>query len=994
MQGLPASVAANRSVLVSCVDLPNTVLTRSGAQGEFSVELYAPPGCTLLVKHDPTDLFLSAPDLLSSPRPLEVNVPPGTLVRNDSTSQGATTFQLTGRVETEFDPFQADFMVPFKASGVISSLQLSPGSQFRLSGTIKVLLPQGSTVPTGATHVAIGFQPITDAGGNWTGGGQKFGSVFKTPLGAPIERWETASPPFTTEQQIQLTPGGQGEYTGTFQFEQPLPSSLPQGYYRLFLEVIWSGAKWGTPAPSGRAFTAMYTYPPTRTFGPTVKVGTPASPRLPFMLFSDAIHNGSRGVEDPAQGWRSAQRITEPASYAALPRLDASGAPRTYRLEPVLPYLSYVDRGLVRAPFLNVLPPRGSITATVSGPGGTQTIGPAPIAQTRSSSPATVGGTLLDNGGGNLGDPLELTTNSPAFRYAFPANGTYSIRLQGSVQDQSGFTWTMDGTFKVVVAEPLDIDPAVLPGLPLKVGEKLPIGVQVNPTLPAQVEVEVRFAPNSDVARIVTRTYRGTTNRYGYYFGGEAFQFDGPGEYAVEFRASYQRGDQAWAGVLAWNGVVAEANPSIAVHGRRGIDSAPQPTRDRFTRVSTGLGLDEGQHLNFPYLSGDVLMETDNDAAQVRASFSDPTGALRLFFLSHSQPEFGVDGGTLAERFDIGEAPFVSKTTSGLDPSQDPRSVDLSAYYFASVTRPGERVRAGVTEDNTDTYYWRFLAQYAAQPGLGVEGDRPTDVKLQYVGGVVRTPQKNHYGRYASLWVQLPDEDGIGSRVVAPLSEPLMRIEGEDIRLFVMLTLAKPGTVLEVGDRFGLAGQVGPPVAAAVHIELKAPDGTTQKWDTNTNEIGSFFFGDLGRVLTAPGVYTVSVSATARGATGALFDKDSFPLPVVAKGAAPLKTNLPASGVVQGLSVHAAVESVAPVRSLITVPGWVLEDEQKASGPAVFELDAIELQDEYPLIDNQQPARPQPGLADEFVWVLMSGSGDQLQVRRVVLFGPELWNHD
>ena len=105
---------------------------------------------------------------------------------------------------------------------------------------------------------------------------------------------------------------------------------------------------------------------------------------------------------------------------------------------------------------------------------------------------------------------------------------------------------------------------------------------------------------------------------------------------------------------------------------------------------------------------------------------------------------------------------------------------------------------------------------------------------------------------------------------------------------------------------------------------------------------------------------------------------------------------MPSSGVVRGLVLTAAVDAAegTPIRSLIAVPGWLLENEVETSkgGFVVFTLDAKELRAEYPLVDTMLPHALQPGLADEFVWLLMSGEGTTLQVRRVVLFGPQLWN--
>jgi hypothetical protein len=988
--GTAGSVAADRPVLVTCLDLPSMALTRSGAQGEFSVDVLAPPGCTLQVKHDPKDRFLTSALLLDS-RPETLNVPPGTWVRHSPPSS-ATQVKIVGRVANDLDPYAAETMVPYRLTGTVNTVQLSPGATVSITGEVRVLMPSGSTVPSTNATVSVFLTPLTNAQGHWVGGNQKFGSVLRTPVGTPIERWQTGGISFWAEDILSLAASGD-ERVGTYSLSQALPSDLEPGLYRLSFGVSWGGATWAT-APSAAPHWAMYTYDPETTLGPTLRVGSPATPRLPFALFMDVPHNGVRGIADPAQAYKTGLRIGDAASFGVLPRLDAAGQPRVYRLEPVLPFLSYADRGVPRSPFVDLDLPSGQLTATVTRNGTSIVLGPSPFQQTRSSSPSTTTGRVLDRGGGNLGDAVELTTRDPAFRYVFPEDGSYSVRLQGTVRDRSGMDWALDGTFALEVAEPLDLEPPVLPGYPFRVGEQLPIAVQVNPSFPAEVTVRVTYSPNSGIA--TTQTFTGTANRFGYFNGGESFVFSAPGEYAVELSAKYTDGTHAYAGVMAWSSVVAEASPQISLHGRRGIDASIQPTRDRFTRAQTGIPIG-GTHMNFPYLSGDVLMQTDNDAAQVRACFADSSGTLASLLSSHPDADLGVEGGTLAARASANEIPFISKTSNGLDVSLSPGQADVLAYYYAAVNRPGERVRAGVTEDNTDTFYWRFGETYGGQPGMGAEGDRPMDIKFQYLGGVVRTAAHNHYARYASLWVQLPDNDTAGSRTVAPLSEPLMTADGWPISMFVLPTLVKPGTVLEAGQHFTFAAQVGPPVPAVLHVSLFDPAGNLlQTWDRPTNEMGGLTDRSIQRTLETPGLYKVHVVVSSGAVSGGIFQETDFTLPVVSPSSERLPTSLPRTGVVAGLTPLQAQVQGAPgtlATSLLTVPGWIVaaKSTHLETGPTTFSLDAKALQTHFPLIDTYEPAGDVPGLADEFVWVLTAGEGAQLQAERVVLFGPEVW---
>ena len=52
-----------------------------------------------------------------------------------------------------------------------------------------------------------------------------------------------------------------------------------------------------------------------------------------------------------------------------------------------------------------------------------------------------------------------------------------------------------------------------------------------------------------------------------------------------------------------------------------------------------------------------------------------------------------------------------------------------------------------------------------------------------------------------------------------------MTLKGRDIDLFIHLTGVRPGSVLEVGDAFALAGAVGPPLSALVTYTVTKPYG-------------------------------------------------------------------------------------------------------------------------------------------------------------------------
>ena len=50
-----------------------------------------------------------------------------------------------------------------------------------------------------------------------------------------------------------------------------------------------------------------------------------------------------------------------------------------------------------------------------------------------------------------------------------------------------------------------------------------------------------------------------------------------------------------------------------------------------------------------------------------------------------------------------------------------------------------------------------------------------------------------------------------------------------------MPTAVRPGTILEVGDRFVFAGQVGPPLASKVMVQVTSPGGVVREINGQAN---------------------------------------------------------------------------------------------------------------------------------------------------------------
>ncbi len=366
----------------------------------------------------------------------------------------------------------------------------------------------------------------------------------------------------------------------------------------------------------------------------------------------------------------------------------------------------------------------------------------------------------------------------------------------------------------------------------------------------------------------LTDSVTGTANRFGYFDGnGEAFELSEAGEYLVRVRASYTDDEgRLWMGTRRWGSGVASQSPALIAHGRRGEDSGQVDEQlPWFSRQAIGVAVG-GHHLNFPYHSGDIVWATDDDSVQMRVSVQDTVGEV-ADLLTERQWQSRMEGPSIEERQTLGELPMLISTASGIEATFDPGAIDQWGYAYRAVERPGVRVRETVTTDAIGGTYWRFGDLYLAQRGMGVQGDSPNDVKWQFGAAVFKRPDLGigEVAIYGSLWVEVPDDDPVGSRVFPPFQGaaggptggPIMTLRSEEIDLFIVPTAVRPGAVLEVGDQFVFTGQV------------TSPSGAVRTMSGQANTIGYFAAPDDTFAVDEPGAWTVDVQVLHDGLTSA-----------------------------------------------------------------------------------------------------------------------------
>jgi hypothetical protein len=405
------------------------------------------------------------------------------------------------------------------------------------------------------------------------------------------------------------------------------------------------------------------------------------------------------------------------------------------------------------------------------------------------------------------------------------------------------------------------------------------------------VEVKVTLLLNSDPNQKVEYRAAGRANRFGTFTPDESIPemlITGPGEFVVETTARYTDDNGVlWMGATRWGQVVETPGSPLIAHGRRGRDDvAFDEVKIWFTDPLPGPSDRRGRsHANIPYGVGDLLWQTGNDTGVVRITAQDTEGLVEEAIAAWGPANHDNNERIppLDARARAGELPLNFFTSNGLNPMVFPEKIVSYGYWYGAAERPGERVREFITVDEPnpksgDTY-WRFQDSYALQPGVGTEGDCPNEIKFLFGGAVFRgtTRDLNQYGIYGALWVHLPEDDPLGTRVFPPFQGanggpsggPIMVLKGEEIDAFVTPLAVRPGTILESGDTFSFSAQLAPTLSAKVDVKVTGPQGFTKTISGRANAIGYFYDPAQDFEITTPGVYHVAVNATFDSPTSA-----------------------------------------------------------------------------------------------------------------------------
>jgi uncharacterized protein (TIGR03437 family) len=238
-----------------------------------------------------------------------------------------------------------------------------------------------------------------------------------------------------------------------------------------------------------------------------------------------------------------------------------------------------------------------------------------------------------------------------------------------------------------------------------------------------------------------------------------------------------------------------------------------------------------------------------------------------------------------------------------------------------------------------------------------------------------------------------------------------MKLKGKEIDLFIHLTGVRPGTVLEPGDNFSIAGAIGPPLPALVATTVTAPSGSARQFSGRANRVGYYYRPEHDFAVQEPGIYTVDVRVTFDGQTSA--GRVSAPFPggdvlgsangrffvyVVPRASAPLAVNLPETAIIAPpgqLDITASAPAGLSLTSghvTTMMPGFLLQTNNLAgsAGSISYRYDPATLARDFPNLDLSPPA--------DVITISLFGQTTDAEgkasfaARIIVLHGQELLN--
>ncbi len=784
-----------------------------------------------------------------------------------------------------------------RVSALTPGLSVEPGGSWQATFEVEADLREYNPRHGRFTGliVALHAQRRHDEDGHYLAGDRTVAltSRFST-TGMPLERFDgwpslrllhdRGGSPFEAVARFDL-PADQGDLASVHRIsgtlDAQLPADAPAGYYEPRL-LVYAEVE-GVEEPVLLENFGDNSNTPDEQVLPLVAVGDPATPRLPWTLFGEHPYRGQSGLLPLEE-----QGHVALAARSGFPH-DYVLPPGHYDLTPALPSL-YPDRAM--APVdggIEVFPPGNNhyldlatveLSCRVQSPDGTDDLGthrPFPDGE------AEVGpdGTL---------------------RVDMTRTGRYGVELTGQLEDRFGRRFEGGGSYVVHVAWPLTFSTSVKPGTSFLVGDSYPPKVNLVPPVPASVEVEVEYLPDSDPARAIRWSTAGEASRFGHFSptGIESLVFDEPGEYVSRVTARYEdAGGQLWMEQQVSSGVIAPREErTILLHGTRTLPYNFKPGLDYYGGVQRFEGRPDIStpimpfkpaplpDVFAPYHVADTLFIPSNgfneSIVEPHLSLTVEDAALRARMLAAHRmatvlppPLLQFNAGPWTYLEDVlqvsadsaawfpadeahaDELPIMPIGEAGWNAFAYPERASVEAYVYLGVVRPGFPVMTATMQSEALGLYWlaspnRFGHHFNA----GTNGDLPGDFYRIQAGAVLldRETGRNHYDAYASSIVVVPT-DGEATAILPPGERPLVTEPGREH--WIMLGL-DTHDALEVGEPIRLGGMVFPAVEADVTWEVISPSGQRATVTGRANRLG-IVRADRALPADEPGLYRVGV---------------------------------------------------------------------------------------------------------------------------------------
>ncbi len=949
---------------------------------------------------------------------------------------------------TAADPFRfATTLQPFTWSGAAWGAPLSadPGGGWTVDYALDVDLSRHRAELGDFTEllVAVSGELRHDAEGRYRSGMGTIATTHRfTTTGVPLERfngWPTLraihdrdGTPFEAVDTHPL-PADASRYSvrhlaGTLTVA--LPPDTPVGWYRPRL-LIFARVE-GVADPLLLDNFGDNPNTQDEQVLPLVRVGDAAVPRIPMMLASTRNVRGQVGV-----------LAEEDAGVVGL--VSRSGFTQTFLLPPGVHEL---------APGFPSLFPENAVAAV---DGGYDVI-PAVVRSYLDVGP----GTPLDfELWGPDGEPVQLTPPDPeagddephGWRVDLSRTGPYRARLQARLRDRFGRPFTAGGTYRLVSARTLSFSTSVKPGTPFLVGETYPAKVNVNPPVPADVEVEVTWFPDSDPARQQVWTGRGTANRFGHFvpYDTPPLRFDEPGEYRSRVTARWVDPSGAlWMGEQTSSSVVAPVEPgAVRLHGTR---SSPHNLKADDPWMGAVKRFDEriDPHAAFLPFKPGAVPDTFVPYAPEDTLFVQADGFKES--IVEPQLSLGVDDPELAKRLREGlvhrsvmppptlqlardrwvtledvvqisadsaawfpadeahrdELPISPLGDGRRHPFNFPEGNTLDAYVTLGVVRPGLPVITAAFESDALGLYWLASPnRFGGHLNTSDAGDLPGDFYRVQAGVVMRdhATGQNHYDAYGSSIVVAP-RDGAATAITAPGDRPLVETMDREHRIFFG---QDTHDALEVGEVIALGGMVAPVVQADVRWLVTRPDGAVVEVRATANRLGIA----RGRPLVPvdlPGLYRVQTEVRYGDLVGDIVgtsDGGFFHCAVPEGAPAGLLTTTlgrrtvvdPGEGLTIPLRWPDDVED-AELHFGVIMPGRVLDDGVVVGDPDHafdYRFTPLQVAVQHSNFDARNFRTGRLELADTVVFQFFlqgtRGGEPVYDSLRLALRGTDLWNH-